>query len=68
MDGEIASEKIHSIQAVILSGPVALPHFTFLSMALVSGIVQSQQDKALPREDSLGIGEDFTVDGTQMLN
>ena len=51
MDGEMASEKIHSIQAVILSGPVALPHFTFLSTVLVSGIVQSQQDKALPRED-----------------
>lgn len=51
MDGEIASEKIHSIQAVILSSPVALPHFTFLSTVLVSGIVQSQQDKALPRED-----------------
>ena len=33
MDGEIASEKVCSIQAVIPSGPVAVPHFTFLSSA-----------------------------------
>ena len=41
-DGEIASEKVRSIQAVIPSGPVAVPHFTFLSRASVSGIVQLQ--------------------------
>ena len=61
MDGETPSEKVRSIKAIILSGPVAVPHFTFLSMNSVSGIVQSQENKFSSREDSLGIGEDFTV-------
>ena len=42
INGEIASEKVQSIQAVIPSGPVAVPHFTFFSRTSVSGIVQSQ--------------------------
>ena len=66
MDGETDSEKVRSIQAVIPSSPVAVPHFTFLSSASVSGIVQSQENKSSSREDSLGIGEDFTVDGTNV--
>ena len=66
MDGEIASEKVRSIQALIPSSPVAVPHFTFLSRDSVSGIIQSQQDKASSREDSLGIGKDFTLDGTNV--
>jgi len=61
MDGETLSEKVRSIKAVILSGPVAVPHFTFLSMTSVSGIVQSQENKFSSSEDSLGIGKDFTV-------
>ena len=61
MDGETPSEKVRSIKAVILSGPAAVPHFTFLSMTSVSGIVQSQENKFSSREDSPGIGEDFTV-------
>ena len=61
MDGETPSEKVRSIKAVILSGPVAVPHFTFLSMTPVSGIVHSQENKFSSSEGSLGIGEDFTV-------
>ena len=61
MDGETLSEKVRSIKAVILSGPVAVPHFTFLNRASVSGIVQSQENKFSSSEDSLGIGKDFTV-------